>query len=144
VDALSGDMLWQAGPFSPTGGAPSADHEYLTVSGMNYVISSDVAVITDKLCSVDSRGYVDDTGGNIWCIDMPDIDVTNWTATKLASVLDTDPDGDGGAAGSLPEGLHKFMFPPDAIYGTEADGTEYDTVLVGTGDRATSLFLMRM
>ncbi|MBI2994032.1 MAG: hypothetical protein HYY48_07645 [Gammaproteobacteria bacterium] len=134
VDALTGDLLWQAGPAAadPTG-ETGVSHVFVEVTGMDYAIPSDVTVIADRNSSggtVRNRAYVGDTGGNIWRIDMEDVNVANWTVTKLASIADT-----SGLTGVLStsdqSGLRKFLFPPDVVY--HEDG--YDAVLIGSGDR---------
>ena len=125
VDADDGDIIWQAGPSSVT---PVGSHPYVVVDGMDYAIPSDVVVISNRVGSVDNRAYVGDTGGNMWRIDMDDVDPDEWKVTKLASIADesgladADPD---------PSGLRKFLFPPDVVYSDDG----YDAVLVGSGDR---------
>ena len=122
LDAVTGAILWQAGP---VGGDPGTGHPYVEVVGMDYAIPSDMTVITDRNGSIDNRAYVGDTGGNIWRVDMTETDLNDWTVTKLASVADVD------GTPALAEGMRKFLFPPDAVY--SEDG--YDAVLIGSGDR---------
>jgi Tfp pilus tip-associated adhesin PilY1 len=132
VDALTGDILWQAGPAVAN---PGASHTFLTVSGMDYAIPSDVVVISDQNSTNANRAYVGDTGGNFWRVDMSDPSVTNWTVTKIADIADhvtvkPGVDDDGVPFTNFP-GLRKFLFPPDVVY--SEDG--YDAILVGSGDR---------
>ena len=134
VDALTGDIIWQAGPAAadPTTD-PDVTHHFEEVSGMDYAIPSDVTVIADRNSSggtVRNRAYVGDTGGNLWRIDMEDADEDNWTVTKLASIADTSG-LTGVLATSDQSGLRKLLFPPDVVY--HDDG--YDAVLIGSGDR---------
>ncbi|MBF0435557.1 MAG: hypothetical protein HQL77_09325 [Magnetococcales bacterium] len=119
VDATTGAILWQAGPGRDI--TDSGTHPYLTVSGMNYSIPSDVTVITNNGGSEINRGYVGDTGGTIWRINMADSDVNNWTVTKVAAVADQS---------TIPGGLRKFLYPPDVVY-----QTGYDAIMIGSGDR---------
>lgn len=120
VDALTGGVLWQAGP-NPTGAAHN-----VTVSEMVYSIPSDVTVLDrdrDNNKYVD-RVYVGDTGGNVWRVDIGDINndgtsnPAEWAVHKLASIGNT----------------RKFLYPPDVVYGKDARGS-YDAVLIGSGDR---------
>jgi Tfp pilus tip-associated adhesin PilY1 len=130
LDAETGTILWQAGR---VGGAnANGTHTYKEVSGMDCAIPSDITVITDRNGTVDNRGYVGDTCGNLWRIDMASSLVTAWTVTKLAAVGDT-----SGLSDTPPDpsGLRKFLFPPDVVYGVGDDGTLYDAVLLGSGDR---------
>lgn len=132
VDAQTGNPLWQAGPAVSN---PGASHTFLTVTGMNYAIPSDVVVIPDRNSTTSNRAYVGDTGGNMWRVDMDDSSVANWTVTKIASVADhsttgSATDDDGNTITIIP-GLRKFLFPPDIVY--SEDG--YDAVLIGSGDR---------
>ncbi len=119
VDAATGDIIWAAGgqtrPASLPGGAV-----YVQISGMDCSIPSDIAVLKNQSGGTVNRGYVGDTCGNVWRIDFNDVSVSNWRATKLASVAST-------AAAS---GRRKFLFAPDVVY----NGSN-DAVLMGSGDR---------
>ena len=118
VNALTGALLWR----SLGSGIAAADTKI--VSGMDYAIPSDIAVIKNEASAgTPNRGYVGDTGGNVWRIDFR-YDTTNgWSntlVTKLASV---------GGSGVI---KRKFQYPP-AVVGFAQQG--YDAVLIGTGDR---------
>ena len=119
LDATTGEILWQAGPGRVEG--DGGTHPYLTVSGMDYSVPSDITVVKDRTSAVSNRAYFGDTGGNVWRIDMADSDVDNWTVTKLAAIADTS---------TVPEGLRKFLYAPDVVY-----GSGYDAVIIGSGDR---------
>ena len=115
IDGLTGDVIWQAGP------APAGSSFSRTVSAMRFSIASDLAVIDrDGDGSVD-RVYAPDTGGNIWRVDIDDIDPTNWKVTLLATL--------GGTGAQA----RKFLYPPDVVFG--GDKQNYDAVLIGSGDR---------
>jgi Tfp pilus tip-associated adhesin PilY1 len=130
VDAITGDLLFQAGPsVSDTG-----DDTYKEVTGMDCAIPADIAVITDRSGSIDNRAYVGDTCGNVWRLDIGLPDVADDT-TDLATVIDILHDDStitklASIAGSAPAGLRKFLFPPDVVY-----DVGYDAVLIGSGDR---------
>ena len=131
VDAITGAIIWQAGPAGGGGDITSPTYTYKTVSGMHYAIPADMAVVTDRGGAVKNRAYVGDTGANVWRVDMNDTDVTQWTVTKLASVRDTS----GLAANPVDRsGLRKFLFPPDVVFDTTGSPV-YDGVIIGSGDR---------
>jgi type IV pilus assembly protein PilY1 len=76
------------------------------------------------------RIYATDTGGNIWRVDVADANPAAWVITKLASVAEAPAAGQHAA-----RNYRKFLFMPDVVYTNETDGTPYDAVLVGSGDR---------
>ena len=120
VDITNGNVLWQAGP-SPAGAAVNK-----SVAEMIYSIPSDIAAFDRNRDGYVDRAYVGDTGGNIWRIDLNDVSPSNWTVNKLASV--------GFAATGSTNDRRKFLYPPDVVYGEDANGA-YDAVLIGAGDR---------
>lgn len=117
IDALTGNVLWEAGA-NPAGGGTN-----VVVAGMLYSMASDPAVIDRDLDGYADRVYIPDTGGQVWRIDIADPSPANWTVELLASI-------DGAA----PAGSRKFLYPPDVVYGKDAYGP-YDAVLIGSGDR---------
>jgi type IV pilus assembly protein PilY1 len=116
IDATTGNVLWQVGK-NPSG----ATHNR-TESGMKYPIPADVAVIDRDRDGFADRLYAADTGGNIWRLDIDDVDPGNWTVTRLAEL--------GGSGSSA----RKFLYAPDVVYGSAAT-QPYDAVLIGSGDR---------
>ena len=117
VNARTGAIIWQASGHARTDGS---SHAYKQVSGMDFSIASDIAVVLGDPTPKPFRAYVGDTGGNMWRIDFGDAAPANWTVAKLAAV------GDQATAA----GRRKFQFPPDVI-----GSTGYDVVIAGTGDR---------
>jgi type IV pilus assembly protein PilY1 len=117
ADAITGNVIWQAGA-SPSGAIAN-----VAVAGMTYSIASDPAVLDRDLDGYADRIYIADTGGQLWRIDIADPSPGNWTVELLASI-----------AGSAPAGSRKFLYPPDVVYGKDANGP-YDAVLIGSGDR---------
>jgi type IV pilus assembly protein PilY1 len=93
---------------------------------MTYAISSDIALIDRNGDTFIDRGYVGDTGGNVWRIDIGHPDPSNWAVNKLASV--------GYAAGGGDTHRRKFLYPPDVVYTNDSSGA-FDAVLIGSGDR---------
>ncbi len=85
--------------------------------GMNHAIPSDVAVLRRRDTGLAYRGYVGDTGGTVWRIDLEATDPAQWRVSVLARL--------GGAGIEA----RKFMFAPDVV--------PYDrgyAVLLGSGD----------
>jgi type IV pilus assembly protein PilY1 len=88
-----------------------------------------VTIIRNESGGDVNRGYVGDTGGNLWRIDFKsdnpsDTTVENLngtTVTKIASIADHSV---------LPGGLRKFLHAPDVV-GQEG----FDAILIGSGDR---------
>lgn len=64
------------------------------------------------------RIYAADTKGNVWRVDINDVDPANWNSYKIASL--------GGSGADA----RKFLNKPDVVF-----GLEYDAVLIGSGDR---------
>jgi type IV pilus assembly protein PilY1 len=124
VDALTGAVVWQAGPVAPAVAESGAT--FLSVTGMTYAIPSDVAVIDRNSDGYADRVYVGDTGGRLWRIDIAGSKVSDWTVNLLATV--------GYAQYGTTASRRKFLFPPDVAYGSDMGGA-YDAVLIGSGDR---------
>jgi len=134
VNARTGKLIFrasgQATPVStPTGST------FKVVTGMDFAIPSDIAVVVGDAAAHPFRAYVGDTGGQLWRFDFGDADPANWTLLKLASIADTSStttyaDPITGSNVTAIRGNRKFEFPPDVI-----GGTGYDVVVIGTGDR---------
>jgi type IV pilus assembly protein PilY1 len=65
------------------------------------------------------RAYVGDMLGNVWRMDIDDVDPSKWELRKLAELGDT----------------RKFFFRPDVVI-----SKDYDLVMLGSGDREKPLF----
>ena len=118
VNALSGALVWRAlGAADPT----CASCSTTVVSGMNYAIPSDVALLRNQSGGPTNRGYVGDTGGNLWRIDFTKnaSNVLSGTVTQIAAI-------GGNTAGDR----RKFEYPP-----TAATLNGVDTIFIGSGDR---------
>ncbi len=118
VNALTGALLWR----SLGAGTPAADTKI--VSGMDYAIPSDVTIIKNETGGTTNRGYVGDTGGNVWRVDFSYDAVNGWANTLVTKI------GDVGGSGVV---KRKFLYPPDVV-GAQAFGG-FDAVLIGAGDR---------
>ncbi|NIO42986.1 MAG: PQQ-binding-like beta-propeller repeat protein, partial [Burkholderiales bacterium] len=117
VDAVTGNLLWQAGA------SVSGAGYNLIVAGMDYSISSDVAVIDMNRDGIKDTGYVGDNGGNVWRLNFQDSDPANWTVQKIAAV---------GAHSSAER--RKFQYAPDVVFSNDAGGN-FNAILIGSGDR---------
>ncbi len=120
IDALDGHVIWQAGP-APTG----ATHN-VTVPEMAYSVPSDVRVVDLNGDGIADIAYVGDTGGNLWRLDLSDLDPRNWKVRRVASLASTN-------ALDIPN-KRKFLFAPEVAVAEDTLGL-YLAVLVGSGDR---------
>jgi type IV pilus assembly protein PilY1 len=121
VDALTGDVVWQAGP---GGTANDCVGTPCLLADMTYAIPSDVTLLDREIADLSGfvdRLYVPDLGGNVWRVDLepatgntPD----KWQVSKFASV---------GGTGTT---KRKLFFPPDVV-----TTKNFDAVLFSTGDR---------
>lgn len=138
VNAQTGAIIWQA---SGHARADSSTHPYKVVSGMDYSIPSDIAVVVGDPTLKPFRAYVGDTGGQFWRFDFGNASPANWTVVKLASIADptatavipdprVSPQTTPVTTVTVIPGLRKFLFPPDVV-----GATGYDMVIAGTGDR---------
>jgi len=127
LDAVTGCIVWQAGPVPATGGL-CAGGATSAQTGMTYSIPADITLVNrdwDKAGKID-RLYAADAGGNIWRVDLePTAGKTpaHWQVTKLAEL---------GGTGTT---KRKFLYPPDVV-----PTKEFDLVLAGTGDREHPLY----
>jgi len=117
VDAFTGNLLWQAGA-----SVSGATHN-LTVAGMNYSVSSDVSVIDTNRDGTKDTGYVGDNGGNLWRLNLNDVDPANWTVQKVAAI---------GAHTAAER--RKLQQAPDVVFANDGGGY-FSAVLLGSGDR---------
>ncbi|HJV80014.1 pilus assembly protein [Noviherbaspirillum sp.] len=129
LDAVTGDLVWSAGPTA------SATRQ---VSGMDYSVAADIALLDRDADGYVERMYAVDVGGNVWRVDLEPSAGTapsNWQVTKLAALgCSSGPCG----AGTTPR---KFLFQPSVVpVGATSQTTSYDAVLVGSGDREHPLY----
>ena len=121
IDALDGHVIWQAGP-APTG----ATHN-VTVPDMHFAIPSDIRVADLNGDGLADVGYVGDTGGNVWRLDLSDANPANWQVRRLATLAPTTD------ATDIPN-KRKFLFAPEVAVAEDTLGL-YLAVLLGSGDR---------
>lgn len=115
LDAYDGSVVWSAGhsDHSPT----------LSVTGMDFSIAADVLPIDRNFDGLFDRVYAADVGGNLWRLDIGDVDKANWRVWKIASV---------GNRGTLAT-TRKFLFGMDMVRASTANN--FDAIVIGTGDR---------
>jgi type IV pilus assembly protein PilY1 len=117
VDAFTGSLLWQAGA------SVSGAIDDLTVAGMDYSISSDIAVIDTTFDGLKDTAYVGDNGGNMWRLNLNDADPANWTVQHIGAI--------GGHTAAT---RRKLQHRPDVVYASDGSGS-FSAVLFGSGDR---------
>lgn len=122
VDAKTGALLWSA----------SNEGAYLNLEQMIYPIPSDVALKdTDDDGNTD-RIYVGDLGGQVWRIDIENIDSTNFGVGLLFATVS----GGGGTD------RRRFFYPPEVVRvedKTYSTVPTYDLVLMVSGTRPDPL-----
>lgn len=91
--------------------------KYMTATGMGS-IPADLTVLDRDQDKKADRIYAPDTKGNVWRVDIADANPDNWRVYKIASL--------GGSGGNA----RKFLNKIDILF-----GNEFDTLLVGSGDR---------
>ena len=137
VDAADGSVLWRAG----SDAAAATDGQQ--ISAMTYAMSGDLAVLRNRSNTANrvntvtgnenvptgflDRIYAEDTGGQLWRVDVANADKTKWVVTKVASIASTT--GTPAAAN-----MRKLMFPPDVVYTNDGIG-DFDAIVLGSGDR---------
>lgn len=134
ADPATGERLWWA-----SGAASTAD---LKLTGMDYPIPSDLALMDANGDNATDRIYVGDVSGQLWRIDLSPVLAKNTNAGssghRLADIgcsVGTRPT----CAGTPLQDRRKFFYPPDvaqikdSIY--EATQPIHDLVTIGSGDR---------
>ena len=129
VNATTGALIWRGSNSSAScaGGATCK-----AITGMDYAIPSDIAVIDRDFDGDADRLYVGDTGANLWRINIGDPSPANWDGYKLAvlngarSAASTPAETTESAASAR----RKFLYMPDVVA-----APDYDMIMVGSGDR---------
>jgi Tfp pilus assembly protein, tip-associated adhesin PilY1 len=141
LDAVTGDLLWQAGPGGSTNTctvtAAAAATTGCQLQKMTYAIPGDITLVDRDFDGCIDRLYAADTGGNIWRVDLEakvaatsgtcgdntaltGAQPKDWQATLFAKL--------GGANSDATR--RKFFFSPDVVV-----TKNFDAVLATTGDR---------
>ena len=130
VDAETGDLIWKAeqGSFTPADFYADASKTYAHDLLLDSIPSQLTVLDTDGDGLAD-RYYVGDTGGRLWRGDLPGSDRNSWTLTPLASI-----GRHNGTATVATD--RRFFHRPDYAPTRSSEGNKFDTVLIGSGDRA--------
>lgn len=141
VDAETGALKWSLAPIGGT----------TTFSGTDSIPSS-IGILDSDGDGMTDRLYAGDTGGNVWRVDMPDSNTTDWSIYKLAEL--------GNEAGNTDLTNDRRFFSEPSIVRTfitetiettytdinnvqqtqiEQQELPYDAILIGSGDRSNPL-----
>lgn len=126
IDAQTGELVWKAVQSSGTVSSSGAV-QYVN-SALNDSIPSAVTAVDTTGDGLIDRAYVGDTGGAIWRADFAGTNNAAWTMTQIADL--------GRRAKNADED-RRFFHRIDFVKFT--DGTAYDAIIVGSGDRADPL-----
>ena len=137
VNADDGTLIWKARNGSL--GFNSGDSAYQHPNMEDSIPSELAAVDTDGDGLLD-RIYFGDTGGRVWRIDMPQTDqdadnvvIDDWSVTEMLNV--------GRHATNSTATDIRFFNRADVVQAT--DGTAFDAIIIGSGDRANPLGQVR-
>lgn len=139
LDAFTGVRVWSAAyTAGATSYSGSSTQATALISGMNYGIAADIALIDRDIDGLVDRLYASDVGGNIWRVDLqPGGNATpdNWRVYQFAAL------GCWTGACSLPTSTtqRKFFYPPEVLTSTAAH--PFDAVIAGPGDREHPLYV---
>lgn len=140
VDAESGEPVWR---LHQTASAIT------TIFAGTDSIPSKIGVLDSDADGFTDRLYTGDTGGNVWRVDMPGIDIANWTVVKLALLGGEDSDANDRRFFNQPTIVRALItetvestveiFDEETqttVSTTQIDQFEkpYEAVLLGSGD----------
>ena len=114
VNALTGALIWEG------------IHPELVDS-----IPSDLTVADTSGDGLIDRIVFGDTGGNVWRADLPVGSPAGWALHKLAAL--------GRHDVATRQNDRRFFHAPDLVQTKDTNGTPYDAVVIGSGDRADPL-----
>jgi type IV pilus assembly protein PilY1 len=133
VDALTGNLLWHAGPASGFGYDSTAA---LKLTKMNNSIPAEVRVLDLTNDGFADRMYVTDTGARIWRFDI--FNGQPKASLVTGGVIASLGMADGG--GTSPQDARRFYNAPDVAL-LKANGVSFLNIAVGTGYRGHPLNL---
>ena len=131
ADVDTGDLIFS---ISSSAGAD------IRPTDMRWAIPSNVEVFDSDGDGFTDRLYVGDTGGQLWRVDLKDVNPTSTTAPEGKTVVGKLADISVVASGTRAQ-ERRFFYKPtvvqviDTVY-SDTLGGEYDYVLIGTGNRA--------
>ena len=139
VEADNGNLIWKAREGSL--GFNSGDSAYQHPNMEDSIPSELAAVDTDGDVLLD-RIYFGDTGGRVWRIDMPQTDqdadgdiIDDWFVTEMLDV-GRHEDNNTNTSADI-----RFFNRPDVVQ--TSDGSAFDAIIIGSGDRANPLGQVR-
>lgn len=94
-------------------------------------IPSDITVVDTNGDSFADRIVFGDSGGNVWRVDLPESQTTDWSMHQIARL--------GRHFVSDRANDRRFFHSPDVVQTKDADGKPYDAVVIGSGDREDPL-----
>ena len=132
VDAISGEVLWFAGPTSGAAGfSSSANFQH---AKMTNSIPADLRVIDMSGDGFADRIYTADTGGRVWRFDIINgNDAANLVRGGVLASLGMDVTTGATAPGDA----RKFYVAPDASLVTTASGVTFVNLAIGSGMRGS-------
>jgi len=133
IDALTGKLIWKT-----VNTATGFAHEYVH-PGLDHSIPSAVSLLDSDGNGVTDMGFVGDTGGNVWRIDLPESKGSDMRSTWKISRL-----GAFGYDGVDAATDRRFFHAPDLVLardgGAGARGArDYIGIVIGSGNRAAPL-----
>lgn len=146
VNALTGDLIWKATGGASTSSVPNtSSSDHFVHSDMIHSIPSDIAVFDSNENGILDRGYVGDTGGNVWRIDIPEATPAadgsavdgreEWFVSKFA-MLGIDAVDPAASDAVKAENDRRFFHAPDIVQTFMSDNTTpVDKVVITSGDR---------
>lgn len=131
VDAVTGNLLWHAGPSSGFGYDSTANFKH---AKLNNSIPADVRVIDITSDGYADRMYAADTGGRVWRFDI----INGETADNLVRGGVFASLGVADGTGSSPADARRFYVAPDVSL-LNRSGTYYLNIAIGSGHRGHPL-----
>ncbi|HEX9833469.1 MAG TPA: hypothetical protein VGA66_10375, partial [Mycobacterium sp.] len=126
IDAETGALVWNAEDGS--GGGATVDRH----PDMDDSIPSDVALFDSDGDGYADRGYVGDTGGRVWRVDLKGSSTADWAVHLIADV------GRHTSSGSAAAIDRRFFHRPDVVQTRDSIGA-FDAVVIGAGNRPDPL-----
>lgn len=134
VDAETGALLWKAVKGASNACSTIDSVPACTRTDLNDSIPSEINMLDANGDDIHDRGYVGDTGGVVWRIDVKGSNRSTWKITPVLSV-------GRHAAGATATDDRRFFHRPDIAISSdgEGDAARFDAIMIGSGDRANPL-----
>lgn len=142
VDAISGNVLWHAGPTNVVGLGYDSTANF-THPKLKNSIPADIRVVDMSGDGFADRMYASDTGGRIWRFDIHNGNPAG-TASSQGSTADSLVTGGvfaslgvGDGTGTSPTDARRFYNAPDVSLVKGSNGATFVNIAVGSGHRGT-------